>query len=79
MKLQTESEVQFPRGSLDSEEKVDHRTQLLREGRRHLFLARVEACCVDEERVQAQPGEFYWGWVTSAIIGPCKGRPGSET
>src|SRR5664279_3177114 len=43
------------------------------------YASRVDACYVDEERVQAQPGEFYGGWVTSDIIGPFKGRPGSET
>jgi len=43
------------------------------------YVARVDACFVDDERVQAQPGEFYGGWVTSDIIGPFKGEPGSET
>jgi uncharacterized protein (DUF427 family) len=43
------------------------------------YAGRVDACYVDEERVQAQPGEFYGGWVTSDIIGPFKGRRGSET
>lgn len=35
------------------------------------------ACFVDGERVQPQPGEFYGGWVTSAIAGPFKGAPGT--
>ena len=43
------------------------------------YAGRVQACYVDEERVQAQLGGFYGGWVTSDIIGPFKGRPGSET
>jgi uncharacterized protein (DUF427 family) len=43
------------------------------------YAGRVDACYVDEERVQAQPGEFYGGWVTSDIVGTFKGRPGSET
>jgi len=43
------------------------------------YAGRVDACYVGEERVQAQAGEFYGGWVTSDIIGPFKGRPGSET
>ncbi len=49
--------------------------------RAHLafYAGRVDACYVDEERVQAQPGEFYGGWVTSDIIWPFKGRPGSQT
>ena len=48
--------------------------------RSHLafYAGRVGACFVDAERVQAQPGEFYGGWVTSEIIGPFKGKPGSE-
>lgn len=33
------------------------------------------ACYVDDERVQAQTGGFYGGWVTSEIIGPYKGEP----
>jgi uncharacterized protein (DUF427 family) len=35
------------------------------------------ACFVDGERVAAQPGEFYGGWVTSRIAGPFKGGPGT--
>ena len=43
------------------------------------YVTRVDACFIDDERVQAQPGEFYGGWVTSEIIGPFKGGPGSTT
>ncbi|MFE1831905.1 DUF427 domain-containing protein [Streptomyces yangpuensis] len=39
---------------------------------------RVEACTVDGERVRAQPGGFYGGWITDEIIGPFKGVPGSR-
>ncbi len=35
------------------------------------------ACFVDNERVQAQAGKFYGGWITSEIIGPFKGDPGT--
>ena len=35
------------------------------------------ACFVDGERVQAQPGRFYGGWVTSDVVGPFKGEPGT--
>jgi uncharacterized protein (DUF427 family) len=42
------------------------------------YVGRMDACFVDDERVQAQPSEFYGGWVTSEIDGPFKGRPGSE-
>ncbi len=34
-------------------------------------------CFVDGERVQPQPGRFYGGWVTSDIVGPFKGEPGT--
>ena len=39
--------------------------------------AAVEACFVDGERVVAQQGGFYGGWVTSRVGGPFKGAPGS--
>ncbi len=38
---------------------------------------RVDGCFVDGERVHAQEGDFYGGWITSNIIGPFKGGPGS--
>ena len=34
-------------------------------------------CYVDEERVRPQAGEFYGGWITDDIVGPCKGEPGT--
>jgi uncharacterized protein (DUF427 family) len=42
------------------------------------YPARVDACYVDEERVQAQQGDFYGGWITSDIEGPFKGGPRTE-
>ena len=41
------------------------------------YATKVDACFVDEERVQPQAGSFYGGWVTSDIVGPFKGRPGT--
>ncbi|MGI9381969.1 MAG: DUF427 domain-containing protein [Methyloligellaceae bacterium] len=38
----------------------------------------VDLCSVGDETVQAQPGDFYGGWITSNIRGPFKGAPGSE-
>ena len=35
------------------------------------------ACFVDGERVQPQPGGFYGGWITTEIVGPVKGGPGT--
>lgn len=40
------------------------------------YPGRVE-CYVDGERVQAQAGGFYGGWVTTDIAGPFKGEPGT--
>ncbi len=37
----------------------------------------MDACYVDDEQVQAQEGDFYGGWVTSDIVGPFKGSPGT--
>lgn len=37
----------------------------------------MDACYVDGEKVTAQPGHFYGGWITSDIVGPFKGEPGS--
>jgi uncharacterized protein (DUF427 family) len=37
----------------------------------------MDACWVDGEKVEAQEGDFYGGWVTSEIVGPFKGGPGT--
>ncbi|MEB3291478.1 MAG: DUF427 domain-containing protein [Leptolyngbya sp.] len=42
-----------------------------------IYPGKMEACYVDDERVQAQPGDFYGGWITSDIVGPFKGSPGT--
>lgn len=42
-----------------------------------LYPGRMEACYVDDELVQSQPGDFYGGWITSDIVGPFKGDPGT--
>jgi uncharacterized protein (DUF427 family) len=41
------------------------------------YPGKMDACYVDEEKVQAQPGDFYGGWITSDIVGPFKGSPGT--
>ena len=38
---------------------------------------KMEACFVGDEEVDAQQGGFYGGWITSDIVGPFKGEPGS--
>lgn len=35
-------------------------------------------CTLDGEPVRPQPGGFYGGWITSEIVGPVKGEPGSS-
>lgn len=37
----------------------------------------MDACSVDGELVRPQPGNFYGGWITSEIVGPFKGEPGT--
>ena len=41
------------------------------------YASRVDECYVDDERVIAQPGDFYGGWITSHVTGPFKGAPGT--
>lgn len=41
------------------------------------YPALMERCTVDGEVVEPQPGGFYGGWVTSDLIGPFKGAPGT--
>jgi uncharacterized protein (DUF427 family) len=47
--------------------------------RHHLafYPQRVDACFVDGEQVQANEGGFYGGWITSKVVGPFKGGPGT--
>jgi len=42
-----------------------------------LYPGRLEDCSVAGEKVLAQPGDFYGGWITSWITGPFKGGPGT--
>ena len=41
------------------------------------YASKVDECTVDGERVVAQPGDFYGGWITSHVKGPFKGAPGT--
>ncbi len=41
------------------------------------FYPQQLACFVDGERARPQPGGFYAGWITSELVGPFKGEPGS--
>jgi len=40
-----------------------------------LYPGRIDACHLEGELVSPQPGSFYGGWITSAVIGPFKGDP----
>ncbi len=42
-----------------------------------VYPGRMDRCTVDGEVVVPQDGGFYGGWVTSAVVGPFKGGPGS--
>ncbi len=37
----------------------------------------MDSCHVGDELVRPQEGNFYGGWVTSRIVGPFKGAPGT--
>ncbi len=37
----------------------------------------MDGCFVDEERVESNDGDFYGGWITSSVVGPFKGAPGT--
>lgn len=42
------------------------------------FYARpMDACFVDDEQATPQEGDFYGGWITSHVVGPFKGGPGT--
>jgi uncharacterized protein (DUF427 family) len=41
------------------------------------YPGRVDAAWLGEERVEAQEGDFYGGWITADLIGPFKGAPGT--
>jgi uncharacterized protein (DUF427 family) len=43
-----------------------------------VYAAAMDRCTVDGEVVRPQPGGFYGGWVTSTVVGPFKGEPGTQ-
>jgi uncharacterized protein (DUF427 family) len=42
------------------------------------YASRMDECWVGEEKVTPQAGDFYGGWLTSNIVGPFKGAPGTS-
>jgi uncharacterized protein (DUF427 family) len=58
----------YPEPTRDQERIKDHIA---------FYAGRVDACYVDGEKVKPQPGGFYGGWISSDVVGPFKGGPGS--
>ncbi|MDQ3506180.1 MAG: DUF427 domain-containing protein [Actinomycetota bacterium] len=42
------------------------------------YPGRVDDASIDGERVRAQAGGFYGGWITDGVVGPFKGEPGTS-
>jgi uncharacterized protein (DUF427 family) len=42
------------------------------------YPSRVDRITVDGEVVRSVEGDFYGGWITSRVVGPFKGGPGTE-
>lgn len=42
------------------------------------YARKVDVCTVGSEKVVPQEGSFYGGWITSDVVGPFKGGPGTE-
>ena len=42
------------------------------------YAQRLDACWVDDEQAQPNEGTFYGGWITSWVVGPFKGGPGTQ-
>ena len=40
-----------------------------------IYPGRMDRCEVAGETVEPQQGDFYGGWITSAVVGPFKGAP----
>ncbi len=43
-----------------------------------VYPAAMDRCTLDGEEVRPQPGGFYGGWITSRVVGPFKGAPGTQ-
>lgn len=42
------------------------------------YAQRVDRCTVGDEVVSPNDGDFYGGWITSRVVGPFKGGPGTR-
>jgi hypothetical protein len=43
-----------------------------------VYAGAMDRCFVGDEAVTPQPGGFYGGWITSDLVGPFKGAPGTS-
>ena len=59
----------YPRPSPGFEALVDHLA---------VMPGAMDACTIDGELVVPQDGGFYGGWITSRVVGPFKGGPGTR-
>jgi len=41
------------------------------------YPGRVDGAWLDDERIHAQESDFYGGWITTDLVGPFKGPPGT--
>ncbi|MGY6502011.1 MAG: DUF427 domain-containing protein [Acidimicrobiales bacterium] len=41
------------------------------------YAQKLDGCFVDDEKVDPNQGSFYGGWITSRVVGPFKGAPGT--
>lgn len=41
------------------------------------YPSKMDACFRGDEKVEAQEGDFYGGWITSNLVGPFKGAAGT--
>jgi len=41
------------------------------------YASKVDTCYVNGEKVLAQEGDFYGGWITNNLVGPFKGAKGT--
>ena len=54
-----------------------HRTYAALAGMIAFYPDRMDGCFVADEHVDPQPGGFYGGWITTSVVGPFKGAPGT--
>lgn len=47
-------------------------------GKVALYASRVDECRVGDDVVIPQDGDFYGGWITTNLVGPFKGAPGTR-